>query len=368
MVVRSTCQCTHAGFCPTFVREVSTKEHARCQRPGERGAKLRHQWAKEAGLLAPTVTLVQKLDDEPIQRPPSPQKPQVRRITLDNSLCSGDCVVATMAIESFASEYRGRFKLAVNAHNNQRIFENNPHLTQLDRKDSEFHRWTYTSWIGESTRRPIHFGEAYTQSLGKILGVNLTLNTNRPHLYLSAEEMSRPRLIDGDYWVMVTTSKNDFQTKRWLPEHWQRVVDLLPDVRFASVGLSKHNYVPVSGVIDLVDKTSLRELMLLVYHSKGGVGPSTFLQHLCAAFEKPYVLVDSAREPASWMTYPLQTSLIKHGTLACCSSGACWRTKLSGTSSLCSQVDDSGSVPVSRCIIMINPEQVVEAIQSYATR
>jgi ADP-heptose:LPS heptosyltransferase len=117
--------------------------------------------------------------------------------------------------------------------------------------------------------------------------------------------------------------------------------------------------------VDLIDQTDLRQLLRLVYHAHGACGSCTFLQYVAAAFEKPYVLVDSAREPASWTTYPHQTSLAKHGALPCCPRGSCWRTKLSGSSSVGEQVWEGGSIPVARCSAMISPEEIVRAIEVY---
>ena len=87
--------------------------------------------------------------------------------------------------------------------------------------------------------------------------------------------------------------------------------------------------------------------------------------YVAAAFEKPYVLVDSAREPASWTTYPHQKSLVRHGAMSCCPRGSCWKTKLSGSSSVCEQVWEGGSIPVARCSAMITPEEIVRAVETY---
>ena len=89
-----------------------------------------------------------------------------------------------------------------------------------------------------------------------------------------------------------------------------------------------------------------------------------------AAMEKPYVLVDSAREPASWMEYPNQPSLVRHGQLPCCQSGSCWKTRTvplndGKDGALCVNPSFGGSVAIPRCSAMISPDDVIGTIEGY---
>src|SRR5205807_1627752 len=120
-----------------------------------------------------------------------------------------------------------------------------------------------------------------------------------------------------------------FTLKQWPVEHYQQVVDhFRGNVSFVQVGSAEHDHPKLDGVIDLVDRTNTRQLMRLTYHADGGLGPITFLQHLCAAFEKPYVALLGGREPVSWVQYPLQTTLHTLGKLPCCRTKACWKSRV----------------------------------------
>jgi len=101
------------------------------------------------------------------------------------------------------------------------------------------------------------------------------------------------------------------------------------------------------------------------------VGPITFLQHLCAAFEKPYVALLGGREPVSWVQYPLQTTLHTMGKLSCCRTKACWRSRVvrlndggEQDSSLCEQPVTTFARPVGRCMAIIKPVEAIRAIEA----
>ena len=127
----------------------------------------------------------------------------------------------------------------------------------------------------------------------------------------------------------------------------------------------------LEGVINRVGQTSTRELMRLVYHAQGGLGPITFLQHLCAAFEKPYMALLGGREPVPWTQYPLQTTLHTLGKLPCCQTRSCWRSRVvrlndgsEEDKSVCDSPVMTFSRPVGKCMAIIKPPEVIRAIES----
>jgi ADP-heptose:LPS heptosyltransferase len=371
---------------------MNDKDFDCCQFSGERSARIKTNWLRESGLLErPCVFLEdsepkgerirrRKAKDAPgrSQEPTQNAPEGVRKILLRNRLCAGDVLVSTAAIESLSAQHPGKFWIGVDAGNNQPIFDHNPHVRQLRRDDPEVRviDWEYPL-IGQSNQRPIHFMDAYTDSLSKALGVPIHTSVNRPYLYLSNEEKSWTNQVKEStgeptkFWILNAGWKDCFTTKAWLPERYQAVVDNFRGrITFVQIGQSVHNHQRLDGVIDFIDRTDLRQLIRLGWHCEGGIGPSTFLQHLMAAFEKPYVLVDSAREPVSWMAYPAQTSLIRHGQLPCCSVRACWKTRTVAlkdekNGSLCEEPEFGGSVAVPRCSAMISTEDVIRAIEGY---
>ena len=95
------------------------------------------------------------------------------------------------------------------------------------------------------------------------------------------------------------------------------------------------------------------------------------LHHLAAALEKPCVTILAGREPVQWNAYPRTQLLHTIGALPCCASGGCWKSR---TVKLNDGQEQDGSVceqpvpgpdPIPRCMALIQPERVVEAIQLY---
>ena len=369
------CQCSGAGYCPIFNRDVSRDDWDLCSRGDDRGLRCRKQWAREAGLLAPPSE-ASKPPDKPTGHLTAHSSPPTRvthdinrgprKIVLVLKQCPGDTLASTAALESLASQYPGRYLIGIDSGSTQAVYEYNPHVQDLRGQGGvERIDWHYPL-IQQATQRPVHFMMGYTSHLSEILGVPVELTVNRPYLYLSEKEKAMEPQVPGKYWIINAGWKNCFETKRWLPERYQEVVDRLQGkVRIVQIGMTAHHHPKLRGVIDLIDKTSIRDLIRLVYHAQGAIGPGTFLELISAAWNKPYVMVDSARETASWLSFPSQASLVKHGKLRCCAERACWKTKLSGTQSVCEDIFTEGSIPVPRCSAMITADDVVRSIESF---
>jgi ADP-heptose:LPS heptosyltransferase len=143
-------------------------------------------------------------------------------------------------------------------------------------------------------------------------------------------------------------------------------------IRFVQVGSPEHDHPRLRGVVELVGKTSHRDLIALCHRCQGGLGPITYIQHLCAAFEKPYVALLGGREPISWTQYPKQTTLHTIGKLTCCLNSACWRSRAVALhdgsdqdARLCEQPVLDLARPVGRCMSLIRPTDVIRAIESH---
>ena len=128
----------------------------------------------------------------------------------------------------------------------------------------------------------------------------------------------------------------------------------------------EHLHPQLSGVIDLRGKTDHRQLIRLAWHARGGLGPVTYLQHLCAAWEKPYICLLGGREPVTWTQYPLQHTLHTMGLLSCCRTAACWRSRIEPSSeretSLCEQPVFGMQRPVAKCMALIRPSDVLQVL------
>ena len=144
------------------------------------------------------------------------------------------------------------------------------------------------------------------------------------------------------------------------------------------MGEKGHYHPALKGVIDLRERTDLRQLVRLVYHSQGVLCPVTSLMHLAAAvpvkeggpLNRPCVVVAGGREPSHWEAYPHHQFIHTCGALLCCDNGGCWKARTvplgdgaegDNPESLC--VNVAGDLP--RCMDMITPDDVIRRIEMY---
>jgi hypothetical protein len=149
---------------------------------------------------------------------------------------------------------------------------------------------------------------------------------------------------------------------------------------FVQCGEAKDWHPPLRKVVNLVGGTSLREFMRVLYHAEGVICGVTFAMHLAAALPardgkslRPCVVVAGGREPPHWELYPGHQFLHTVGALDCCASGGCWKSRCqpvgdgsADDADLCVRpVTTAGGVQVGRCMEMITPRRVAEAIELY---
>jgi ADP-heptose:LPS heptosyltransferase len=302
----------------------------------------------------------------------------------ENWLSPGDVVMLTAAIRDLHRAYPGRFLTDVRT-SCAPLWENNPYLTPLSAKSRGVRSMLcHYPLIHGCNLRPYHFIHGFIEYLNEQLGLEIKPTEFKGDIHLSDEEKERPGAVEqalGDkrpYWIIAAGGKFDFTIKWWHRRRWQEVVDHFKGkLLFAQVGEKSHYHPPLKGVLDLRGKTSLRELIQLVYHADGVVCPVTLLMHLAAAVPLPperkrlrgCVVIAGGREPAHWEEYPGHHYLHTIGALDCCHDGGCWRSrtvplgdgsKLDNPDALCLDVTSSG---LPRCMDMISAAHVVNHIE-----
>ncbi|MDK1103803.1 MAG: glycosyltransferase family 9 protein [Actinomycetota bacterium] len=246
------------------------------------------------------------------------------------------------------------------------IWENNPHI------DPEVTRATadeiFNIGPGQVTRgsktNGLHCMQSFFESLTDqliergLVDVKFRGGLIRPDIHLSPAE-KQERIVDGSYWV-INTDTGPFSAKRWPADYFQQLVEsLFPMVTFVQVGLSQNNYRRLHGsnVIDLIDRTKIRELFSLVYNAAGCVSLVSSLMHVAGAFQKPCVVIAGGREPDTFERYPNHRFLDNVGALPCCRDFACWHNSLDA----CEDHDGQHAA----CMTTIPPARVREAALSY---
>lgn len=270
----------------------------------------------------------------------------MRKLILRNSLSPGDIVMLTAAVRDLHLTRPGEFLTDVRTSCGE-LWENNPYLTPLDEGDPEVEdvHCEYPL-INESNQLPYHFVHGFRLFLQERLGVEIRPHAFKGDVHVSDLEkgwMSQVDEITGvpgtRFWIVASGGKTDFTNKWWDPDRYQEVVDRLRNrVLFVQVGASGpgHVHPPLEGVIDLVGKTDLRQMVRLMHHADGVVCPVTMLMHLAAAVEtrpgrpinRPCVVLAGGREPAQWEAYPHHQYLHVNGCLPCCDNGGCWNSRI----------------------------------------
>jgi len=380
-------QLAGTDYCPTHDKACEhclTKSNPGPRQPNGVTASLAIRWLKAnqpEELVRRMSSLQPLLECAAGTRQKAAQPQQAKHLTLHCGVSPGDVATMTAAVYSLHHAYPHHYLTEVTG-TAPEIWEHNPHVTRLtdeQRETALLIDMQYPSHH-ESNQRHVPFLAGYTEFLGAVLGRQIPLACRRPMLYLSDEERSWiPQVQDVHnpqvpYWVVNAGTKYDYTCKQWPLEYYQEVVDrTLGRIQWVQIGAEEHAHPRLRNVMDLVGRTDLRQLIRLVYHSQGGLGPVTLLQHLCAAWEKPYVCLLGGREPATWVSYPLQHTLHTIGQFSCCRTGACWKSRVIALGdgekqdeSLCEHPVPWARHPFPACMGAIRPSEVVAILERYA--
>lgn len=305
----------------------------------------------------------------------------MRDLILKNFQSPGDIVMLSAAVRDLHRGYPGQFRTDVRSPCPQ-IWENNPYLTSLTGAETMDCQYPL---INRSNEEPWHFLHAFIEFLSHQLGLSIKPTAFKGDIHLSAIEkawMSQVEEIThdpGPFWIISAGGKFDYTIKWWDHGRYQAVVDHFRGrILFAQVGELSHHHPPLDGVLDLRGKTDLRQLIRLVHHAQGVLGPVSLLMHLAAAVEvrpgmpknRPCVVVAGGREPPHWEAYPHHQFVHTVGSLRCCDNGGCWKSRTvplrdgdvkDAPEHLC--VDVQGGLP--RCMDMIDSAEIIRRIEMY---
>jgi len=310
----------------------------------------------------------------------------MRKVILRSFQSPGDILMLTAAVRDLHAATPKTFLTDVRTSTPQ-LWENNRLITPLDDNSSGVQIVDmHYPLIHQSNQRPYHFLHGYAQFLEEQLGIRIPVTQFRGDVYLSDQERgSAPSMwgVTAPYWIVMAGGKFDFTAKWWNPTSYQTVVDAFQGkLHFVQCGLKEHWHPPLSGVTNLVGKLDIRGFLQLVYHADGILCPVTFAMHAAAAVptapgkpsRRACVVVAGGREPPHWEAYPEHRYLSTNGALSCCQSGGCWKSRcqkvgdgdLKDRRGLCEQpVQVNESLAIPRCMEMIRPEDVVNAIDLY---
>jgi hypothetical protein len=307
-------------------------------------------------------------------------------IVIKNEQGMGDITLLSGAIRDLHLCHPGMFRISVETWAPE-LFKNNPGVAYAFRKEHrpkqtngeplvkvECYTEEYPSW-------PSHFATMFHKKLGAALKVEVRPSRIGGDIHLSEEEkmLASPvaeRGWSGPYWLMWAGYKSDFTTKAYPYVAFQKVVDLLRDkIKIVQVGDRSHNHKPLAGVLNLVGLLNHRQIVRAMYRADGGIGPVSFGMHLAAAVptpkgkpkERAFVTLAGGRESVHFYKYASHRALENVGQLPCCANGGCWKFKAQTSGDFKPDCLDvvRGEPDYARCMTMIDPEKVAEAVLSY---
>ena len=349
--------------------------------------------------------------------------PRRRKLLLVNGGTLSQAVVMTAAVRDLHHFYPGRYLTDVYSAD-PAIWENNTYITSLawhvepisgprdslnenetaipghdlkivkDEPDLEVivcrQAGDYASSITQSNRGSYHALHSYVHEICGKTGGDYEISEFRGDIHISSQEQSWISQVEeagvaDSFWLICTGGQHDIATRRWQTERYQQVIDTLKGkVTFVQVGRAEDNHPQLKNVLNLVGKTSLRQLIRLVYHSVGVLTPSSLLMHLAAAIPmRPFdnkgrqrprnrqcVVIAGGREPWQWISYPHHQVIHTNGMMPCCAQGGCWRRQVKPQNDLEGPDDDACLNPVKSgfnsytagCLNLITPEMVVNRI------
>jgi len=291
------------------------------------------------------------------------------KIVFRNFQSPGDIIVMTGAIRDLKNQYPA-YEIRMDTTCGE-IWEGNPYVSHFNVAEADaVYKLGYED-IHKSGKSGRHFSSAFHLTIEERLGVRLIQSEIWPSIFLSDAE--KKRLVDTKYWIINAGYKKDFPLKSWGASKYQKVVDALRGtVQFVQVGEASpdHVHTPLTGVINMIGKTTLREYLRLAYHSVGSLGPVSMHMHASAAFRRPAVVVAGGREPFRWEAYPNQRYVCTNGFLSCCAADGCWKNRLPAEDGR-TNIRQADSVCVNtigaeaRCLQLITPEKIVDEILGY---
>lgn len=312
----------------------------------------------------------------------------MRKLILKNSLSPGDILMLTAAVRDLHLSHPGKFQTDVRTPC-PALWEHNPFITRLSDKAADVEQIEcHYPLVNRSNHLPYHMIHGFRLFLQERLGVNIEPHAFKGDIHLSEAErgwMSQVEETEGlgaRFWIIVSGGKYDYTAKWWDPERAQAVVDHFQgSIRFVQCGEANHYHPKLKNVIDLVGKTSLRQLVRLMWHADGVVCPVTMLMHLAAAVEtkqgrpknRPCVVIAGGREPSHWEAYPHHQFLHTNGALPCCDHGGCWKSRVEPLGdgdekdkSLClNPVLLSTGRRLPKCLDMIETRDVIRSVENY---
>lgn len=323
-----------------------------------------------------------------------------KKFVIEFKRAPGDVLLLSGLVRDLKLTYGDRYSIDVRTQF-PAIWRHNPHLTKLNAGARDVQRIHFgdrkngadiNGMLMVQRGQKIHYLTAFHKEFERRTGIHVPVLHSGADLHLSEDEKRKP-WIGGRYWVIVPGGKTDMTTKIWSIRRMQEVVNKgrMWGLRFVQEGATKdlHYHPALDGVLNVVGLTSIRDLIVNIYHAEGVICGCTFQMHICGALEKPCVVIMGGREEPCYEWYsdafgafgpqaiPVQVPhrmLHTLGLLSCCKSKGCWKRRVTPLQDGRTQYDKSlckipqhveGEPTVPKCMDMIQVNHVLESVLHY---
>jgi len=287
---------------------------------------------------------------------------------------TGDIIALTPLVRDIKKTYGDQIKIYIDTPQGKDVWSYNPYIEQgsLSHYDYEYDL-DYIEAV-ENEGRGLHISEGFRQDFIKKSGLHIIPSTMWPDIFLSQDEIDLfqdkfPELIKNKYWVICPGNKQSIQQKIWPLYWWRWLVISLDKYKFVQIGQKVHNHKLLgnyNNLIDYIDKTTLRDLFLLIYFSRGTIGYISLHMHIAAAFRKPCVVIGGGRESLSFYKYPNHICFSTIGLIDCALRSGCHKGNKESVLRTCNknifQFDKKEFIPL---CMNIEKEDVKRAILTY---
>lgn len=186
-----------------------------------------------------------------------------------------------------------------------------------------------------------------------------------PDLYLSKEEIDEgKKLLSGCKSKIIVCSllmkRVEWQGRNWILKHAEKFIELLrykfPDYSVIEVGQGISS--TKKSDLNLINKTSLRQLFAVIYCADFFVGIDSLPFHVAQAFRKESVILFGATKPESRVA---DFSFINPITARDIECKGCYHIKKQSVFNKCDRNDEA-------CMTKLTPDEVVDEVKRIVKR
>ena len=258
---------------------------------------------------------------------PNPLSNKNRNIILSFYKGLGDEVLLTGIIKEIKTFYP-HFNVYVISYYPD-LWKYNPYITHLTPSDLQLEKHSILQEFYPKEHTLISFIRKVVE---RSINAPIPCILSRGEIYLDKDEKKKKpfsSLVNYQQPVFILNIEGVllWRTKWWIPEYAQKVIDHFKNkIQFVQIGSSRFYHTHLNNCVNLIGKTTIRDIIKLLYHSNGVLCNLGGIMHLHAALSlnTPCIVIAGGRETPKYIAYPEHVFLHTIGKIDCCNLEGCW--------------------------------------------